>query len=61
MVKYTGKVPQYSKIIMFLVKRLKVVAKCCLFWNFFYTVSSVVVFPGGAPNVKTRNHVSAYF
>ena len=34
-VKYMEKMLRYTKIIMFLVKRLKVVAKCYLNWIFF--------------------------
>ena len=43
MVKYTEKVLRYTKTIIFLVKRLKVVAKCGLDWNFFMPPSIVVL------------------
>ena len=36
MVKYMEKMLWYTKTIIFLVKRLKVVAKCCLNWIFFH-------------------------
>jgi hypothetical protein len=38
-----GKVLQYTKTIMFLVKRLKVVAKCYLNWIFFHATLSFCV------------------
>ena len=43
MVKYTEKVLMYARIIIFWVKRVKVVAKCCLNWIFFLVPSIVVL------------------
>ena len=34
----TEKVLRYIKTIIFLVKRLKVIAKCCLYWIFFHLI-----------------------
>ena len=34
-IKYTEKVLLYTKSMMFLVKRLKAIAKCCSNWIFF--------------------------
>ena len=44
-----GKVLWYTKTIIVLVKRLKVVAKCCLNWIFFVAPFVVVL------GTQTRN------
>ena len=43
MVKWTKKTLRNTKTMMFLVKNLKLVAKCCLNWGFFSILIYVVV------------------
>ena len=43
MVKYIEKVQWYIKTIIFLVKRLEVVVRCCLGETFFLAISFIVV------------------
>ena len=54
MVKYTGEVLWYTKIINYLVKRLKY-KQSCLNWNCYFMVPSIVVLGTQILKIKMKS------
>ena len=52
---YKKKVLWYTKTIRFFIKRLKIVAKCCLNWILLSMATSIIVLDAQIWNIKMRS------